>query len=251
MLWVSLWVCAALAAKTPIVFVSTIQPKPTHDVLIYPAKVVPKISANLVADIDGIVSRVNAPLGTPVKRGQVVLVLKHTDPVYDYVPLKVRAPVAGVVAQVDVSEGSQITRGQKLATVTDPSQIRLVVEAPAADPAARRSIERPEMAEAAGRARSIIQALGHLRTQIAALATLPFGEHHARHSKQVLADLENAQKGIKWGIPATPCPHCGGKPARCEPSQLCEGLGWIPEGAMVNLTSEDKAACERLAANVA
>ena len=59
--------------------------------------------------------------------------IKNIDPVYTYVPVSVDTPVAGIVSAVEVTEGSRVTKGQALATVTDPRQLLLQVEVPAAD----------------------------------------------------------------------------------------------------------------------
>jgi multidrug efflux pump subunit AcrA (membrane-fusion protein) len=53
--------------------------------------------------------------------------------VYQYAPVTVISPVAGVVSLVEVTEGTQVARGQRLATITDPAQIRLVAEVPSPD----------------------------------------------------------------------------------------------------------------------
>ena len=122
------------ATEVPaIVFAETIRPISLFESLSYPARVVPKLNTTLLAESDGIVSRIYAPLGQRVGRKQKILEITHTDPVYQYAPIVVLAPVAGVVSAVEVTEGSQVTRGQRLGSVTDPAQIRVTVEVPAQD----------------------------------------------------------------------------------------------------------------------
>jgi multidrug efflux pump subunit AcrA (membrane-fusion protein) len=116
-----------------VVFVDIVKPKRLFESLTYPARVVPKLNTTILAETDGIVSRIYAPLGQRVARKQRVLAITHTDPVYQYAPVLMLAPVAGVVSAIEVTEGSQVTRGQKLGSVTDPSQVRVVVEVPAQD----------------------------------------------------------------------------------------------------------------------
>src|SRR5690606_8102331 len=60
-----------------------------------------------------------------------------------------RASVAGVVSAVDVTEGSRVTRGQRLAQITDPSDVRVVVEVAVSDVGALKKGMKGEL-EAAG-----------------------------------------------------------------------------------------------------
>lgn len=124
---------APSGGSAPSVFVQPIKDALLSDTLSYPAKVVPKINASLLAESDGVVSKVYFSLGQKVTRNKRVLTIKHTDPVYQYAPVSVRAPVTGVVSSLDVTEGSRVTKGQKLATITDPSQIVVTVELAASD----------------------------------------------------------------------------------------------------------------------
>lgn len=119
--------------KPAIVFVTPVKKTELFDLLSYPARVEAKINTTVLADADGIISKIHAPLGKKVSRRQRVMTITHTDPVYEYAPVSVTAPVAGIVSLVNVSEGSQVTRGQKLALITDPGKVKLTVEVPAAD----------------------------------------------------------------------------------------------------------------------
>lgn len=44
--------------------------------------------------------------------------------------------------------------------------------------------------------------------------------------QQVTRDLKNAWNGIKFSIPYTACPWCGGEGDKCQP---CKGQGWVPK----------------------
>ena len=136
----------ALAAKPakPIVYVQKLESTELSETLTYPARVEPRIKAEVASEADGIVSKIDAPLGTRVKAKTPLLVIRNTDPVYQYAPQVVVSPVAGVVSRVDVTEGSRVARGDKLALVTDPAQVRVVVEIPAQDV---RLIHQGQMAE--------------------------------------------------------------------------------------------------------
>lgn len=109
------------------------------DTLVYPARVLSKVNTTILAETDGVIASIPAPLGTAVKRGQKMLVIQHTDPVYRYAPFSVVSPVEGVVSAIEVTQGSLVARGQKLGSVTDPSKILVKLEIPAADLARFRS----------------------------------------------------------------------------------------------------------------
>ncbi len=117
----------------PLVFVEKMKSAALHDELTYPARLVSKTSAALLAETDGVVRKISAPLGRAVKREETVLTIANTDPIYEYAPMAVRSPVAGVVSSVEVTEGSRVAKGQRLASVTDPAQVKILVEVAAAD----------------------------------------------------------------------------------------------------------------------
>lgn len=127
-----------LAAPIPpnppaVVFVRPATLTELYDQLSYPARVVSKVNTSILAESDGVISQIFAPLGKRVSKRERLLMIRHTDPVYQYAPLVVSAPVGGVVSFLEVSEGTQVTRGQKLASITDPKKIRITVEVPASD----------------------------------------------------------------------------------------------------------------------
>lgn len=132
--WASVAPATALPPAT--VVVQSVAPIDLSDDLTYPARVTPKINTVILAETDGVVSKIQAPLGQSVKPGARILTITHTDPIYQFAPFKVTAPVAGIVSSLDVTEGSQVTKGQRLAAVTDPQHIRFNVEIPASDLAA-------------------------------------------------------------------------------------------------------------------
>lgn len=129
--------------KRPLVFVKKAVATELSETLTYPARIEPRIKASVLADADGVVTRIVAPLGSRVKAHAPLLIVRNTDPVYRYSPMVVTAPVAGVVSRVEVTEGSRVARGDKLALVTDPAQVRVVVEITADD---LRSVKNGQMA---------------------------------------------------------------------------------------------------------
>lgn len=106
---------------------------PLSDVLLFPARLLPRVNAAVLADADGVVVSIRAPLGSRVKAGAHLLTLRNIDPAYRYAPLVVASPVAGVVGEVDVSEGTRVSRGEKLLVVTDPDRVRVTIEVPSQD----------------------------------------------------------------------------------------------------------------------
>jgi multidrug efflux pump subunit AcrA (membrane-fusion protein) len=135
--WANLCAVPALAsderAKPAIVFTSVLKQIELFDQLSYPGRVVSKVNTTVLSEADGVVSRIFAPLGKSVRRRERVLEITHTDPVYQYAPVMMTSPVSGVVSSVQVTEGTQVAKGQPLATITDPAQIRLIVEVPSPD----------------------------------------------------------------------------------------------------------------------
>lgn len=121
------------APSNAIVFGKIVKVENFSDELSYPARVVPKINSTVLADADGVVTQLPAILGQKVSARQTLVVITHTDPVYQYAPMKVLSPISGVVSAVNVAEGSQVNKGDKLASVTDPKKLRVVIEAPAED----------------------------------------------------------------------------------------------------------------------
>lgn len=122
----------AATEKIPVVQVMTVSLSESAETLIYPARIEPKVSAAVLAEIEGVVRNV-IPLGSIVKKGDVLAKIQQLDPVYQYSAAKIVSPVSGVVSEVNVNLGTQVTRGQKMAMVVDPSQLRVSVEIPGSD----------------------------------------------------------------------------------------------------------------------
>jgi len=126
---------SSLAAvdKKPVVFVNKAQVTELAENLTYPARIEPRIRASLVAEADGVVTKIVAPLGSTVRAKSPLLIIRNTDPVYNYTAMTVVSTVPGVVSKVEVTEGSRVNRGDKLVMVTDPEQVRVAVEITALD----------------------------------------------------------------------------------------------------------------------
>lgn len=119
--------------KAVAVEILKVESKALFTTLTYPARISPKVNATVLAETEGVVTQILAPLGTSVSSGTPVLILKNPDPIYSYAPFSVVAPVKGAVSSLDVSVGSRVTRGQKLGTITDPSKVLINVEIAGSD----------------------------------------------------------------------------------------------------------------------
>jgi multidrug efflux pump subunit AcrA (membrane-fusion protein) len=124
---------SAEQTKPAVVVIQSLKYSEIYDSLSFPARVVPVVNTSVLSETDGVVTQVYAPLGKKVGKRDRILTVKHTDPVYQYAPVQVIAPVTGVISQLEVSPGSQVTKGQKLAVVTDPTRVRVTMEVPALD----------------------------------------------------------------------------------------------------------------------
>src|SRR5207253_1515153 len=97
------------------------------------ARVESRVNAIVRSEAAGAVTKIVKPLGSRVRRGETVAIIKHTDPVYEYAPMAVVASVSGVVNEVHVTNGSLVNTGDPIVTVTDPAQLRVVIEVAALD----------------------------------------------------------------------------------------------------------------------
>jgi multidrug efflux pump subunit AcrA (membrane-fusion protein) len=121
------------AVPAAVVFGKAASQEEISDELSYPARVIPKVNTTVLAESDGVISELPTLLGQPVRTRQTLMVISHTDPVYKYAPMKVLSPITGVISAIEVAQGTQVIKGQKLASVTDPKRLRVVIEVPAED----------------------------------------------------------------------------------------------------------------------
>lgn len=126
----------AATPKKASVLVMDAQPQALSDSLSFPGRVRSRINAIQTSEIEGQVIKIDKPLGAKVRKGDVILTLQNTDPVYRYAPIKVRTTANGYVTSLDVSLMAKVDRGQKLFAVTDPQDLIIEAEIPAQDAAA-------------------------------------------------------------------------------------------------------------------
>ncbi len=118
---------------TPRVVVQTLATTDEADVLLFPARVQSAVQTKIFAESEGVISLVPVHVGQVITKRDRVMTLTHTDPVYQYAPVKIISPVGGTVSSLEVTEGTNVTKGQWLATVTDPSRLKVMIEIPAQD----------------------------------------------------------------------------------------------------------------------
>lgn len=123
----------AQAEKKKSVFIKEAKQQEIYDSFAYPAKVEPVVNALVLSESQGIVEKISTPLGQEVKARQKMVVVRHTDPVFKYRPVTLKAPVSGVVSKVFVSEGSLVSKGQQVLQVTDPNKVKIKIEVAAKD----------------------------------------------------------------------------------------------------------------------
>lgn len=119
--------------QPPIVLVEDVKPQDIQETLLYPGRVEVTNMAPIVSEWEGVVTRIVAPLGKRVKRGEALYVVENADPAYSYAPVSVPSPIAGVVVAHEVTPGARVSRGTKMGTVSDPSTHKVVIELAAGD----------------------------------------------------------------------------------------------------------------------
>ncbi len=125
----------AYAKKTKVekVFVQIAKKKEISNEFAYPAQVNSKVEALLLSESQGVVTKLFFNLGDQVKKHQIMAKVAHTDPVYHYKPVALRAPVDGVVSKVFITLGGHIAKGEKVLLLTDPKKSKIIIEVTSRD----------------------------------------------------------------------------------------------------------------------
>ncbi len=135
-----LLLCSAVSCMHPVyasipkkasVMLLEAKSQPLADALTYPGRVRSRLNATTTSEIEGQVTEISRPLGSKVKNGDVILVIRNTDPIYRYAPIRIRSLSSGYLTSFDVALMSRVERGQKLFTITDPKNLLVEVEIPA------------------------------------------------------------------------------------------------------------------------
>lgn len=119
--------------KKPTVFVLTAKRTEISRILSYPALIEARVHATVLAEADGVVRKIHFALGQKIAAGSPLITLQQTDPIFQFAPVSTKTPVAGIVSDISVTVGALVTKGQKLASVTDPKNLKILVEVPAQD----------------------------------------------------------------------------------------------------------------------
>jgi multidrug efflux pump subunit AcrA (membrane-fusion protein) len=119
----------------PVVVASKVSETQKADEILLPARTTSKVQAAILAPVEGVVVAVQRNIGERITAGGVVLKIKNTDPVYEFVAVPVTSGVGGVVSALDVSIGSKVARNQEIGRVTDPNKLSLTAEIPATEAA--------------------------------------------------------------------------------------------------------------------
>ncbi len=118
----------AAPPQKKIVFAKKIEMIEIHDRFTIPARPSSKVEAWVVAEAPGLLSKLRARIGSEVKKGDVLVTIRHTDPSFRYNALDLRSPVDGTVAEVSTTEGTLLPEGARILKLVDPKQVRLTVE---------------------------------------------------------------------------------------------------------------------------
>ncbi|MEK6623904.1 MAG: HlyD family efflux transporter periplasmic adaptor subunit [Bdellovibrionota bacterium] len=97
----------------------------------YPARIDFDTLAQVKAPVEGEVIELNAGLGQHTKRGQVLAVIKNTDPLFQYKTAKVLSPLDGVVTEILTSDRSEVSKDQILLRVARTDAYTITAEVPA------------------------------------------------------------------------------------------------------------------------
>lgn len=120
-------------APVPIVFTENIKQTEIADTLSFPARVSPKIQAQVLAEMDGVVEKLYVQLGEKVSKGQTLFALKQIEPGYEYQSARIRSQVKGVMNSIEVTVGTRVSKGKLLGSIVDPHQVQVFIEVPARD----------------------------------------------------------------------------------------------------------------------
>lgn len=132
-LFFSIAFAAPESAKLPVVFTEKVTSKDLYDLKLYPAKAVSQVEARVIAESEGTLGPIQVRLGSQVKAGDKLFSVRNVDPVYQYRPVEILAPVSGVLSEVSVSEGTAVSKGSLLGVISDPSRLSFWIEVPAQD----------------------------------------------------------------------------------------------------------------------
>ncbi len=114
--------------KLKSVFIEEAKFQQIADSYIYPSMVRPLMESKILSEDQGFIKKIITPLGSTVKKNQVLATMKRLDPIYKFRALKLMSPIDGVVSKVFIRQGTNVAKGDPVFIVTSPHQSRLSIE---------------------------------------------------------------------------------------------------------------------------
>ncbi|HAZ12272.1 MAG: hypothetical protein A2X86_03455 [Bdellovibrionales bacterium GWA2_49_15] len=97
----------------------------------YPARIEFDTLAQVKTPVEGEVVELKTSLGRETKRGQILAVIKNTDPLFQYKTAKIVAPLDGVVTEILISDHSEVSKDQIVLRVARTDAFTITTEIPA------------------------------------------------------------------------------------------------------------------------
>lgn len=119
--------------KLPKVFVEKLQVKEIFNQVTYIGNVKPVREAKIYAPVEGVLIKMLAKPGVPVKRGEPLAIIKQNVIGLEMLPVKIKAPVAGNLCRSRVSENQLVGKNQELFSIYDPSEYKVEINISPAD----------------------------------------------------------------------------------------------------------------------
>jgi len=124
---------AQASDKPKSVFIEEAKTVEIADTYTYPSMAQALIESTILSEDQGFIKEIVTPLGSNVKKNQILATLKRLDPIYKFQALNLLSPIDGVVSKVFVRQGTNVAKGDPIFMVTDPSKSRLTIEVSAVD----------------------------------------------------------------------------------------------------------------------
>ncbi|MBI2520658.1 MAG: efflux RND transporter periplasmic adaptor subunit [Bdellovibrio sp.] len=97
----------------------------------YPARIEFDTLAQVKTPVEGEVVELKTFLGQQTKRGQILAVIKNTDPLFQYKTARIVAPLDGVVTEILISDRSEVSKDQVIMKVARTDAFTITAEVPA------------------------------------------------------------------------------------------------------------------------
>ncbi len=111
--------------KLPQVFVTKIAKTKISDSAEYFGKLIPLQEIKIYSPINGIVEKISAAPGNPVRKNQVLGIIKQNVIGLEVLPLKIESPITGNLYRSAVEENTFVRENTLLFTVYNPNQYKL------------------------------------------------------------------------------------------------------------------------------